>query len=260
MKQVLLTLAFFGLMASLQPARADDPRAIQTPRRGGANEPERRPAYLGLGIEPLPAALASQLAGVVPAGQGVLIDRVAEGSPAAKAGLQPHDILLRYDDQALNSPEQLTRLVRRDDAGREVTLGYVRGGKSESCKVTLGEFHFPYEPELPRVFRLRPDERLRRMFEESESRSDNPAWATFDALKLTRLDGDRWRAEIEYRSRDGKPEKKTFEGTREELRKNLLAEKDLPENERNHLLRALNLHEPVFEFPFPPFGPRGPRF
>jgi hypothetical protein len=89
---------------------------------------------------------------------------------------------------------------------------------------------------------------------------ESPPWDSFEALKLTRLDAHHWRAEIEYRSREGKKEHRTFEGTREEIRKDIQAEKDLPDNERTHLLRALNLHEPVFEFHFPPFDPMGPRW
>ena len=46
---------------------------------------------------------------------------------------------------------------------------------------------------------------------------------------------------------------KSFSGSREEIRKDILAEKDLPMNERRHLLRALNLHEPLFQFYFSPF-------
>jgi hypothetical protein len=259
MRPVLLTWALVGLAASFSTAWADD-RPAKQPERIAAREHGGKQAYLGLGIEPLPAALASQMAGVVPDGTGVLVERVAEGSPAAKAGLQPFDIVVSYGDHKLSSPEQLIKLVRSDEPGREVTIAFVRGGKSETRKITLGEANFASELERPGVFRLRPDERLRRMFEESESRSDNPAWASFDSLKLTRLENHRWRAEIEYRTRDGKSENKTFEGTRAELRREILAEKDLPENERYHLLRALNLHEPVFEFHFPPFGPLGPRF
>jgi hypothetical protein len=105
-----------------------------------------------------------------------------------------------------------------------------------------------------------PDERLREVFEEFEGKNDNAAWESFDALKLTRVDANRWRAEIEFRSKEGKKEHKTFEGTREELRKAIQAEKDLPTNERTHLLRTLNLHDPIFEFHFPPFGPMGPSF
>ena len=98
------------------------------------------------------------------------------------------------------------------------------------------------------------------MFEESESRSGSPGWETFDALKLTRLDAHRWRAEIEYRSREGKKEKKTFEGTREELRKDLLAEKDLPENERQSLAAGPQSSRAGLRVSFSAFWPAGTGF
>jgi hypothetical protein len=254
---MVVTLAFFGLAANVGPVRAYD-AATQEEKRSAVAQTGSKRAYLGLEIEPLPEALSSQLAGIVPQGQGILVGRIPGDSPAKKAGLLPHDILLSYGDQKLYSPEQLIKLVRSDEPGREVTVAFVRHGQNETRTVTLGARDVSSELDQSRVFRLRPDERLRRMFDESELRRDHPAWTSFDALKLTRLDSQRWRAEIEYRNKEGKPEKKTFEGTRDELRKDLLAEKDLPENERNHLLRALNLHEPVFEFHFPPIGPLVP--
>ena len=57
--------------------------------------------------------MQSQLAGLLPKGQGILIDRVAKDSPAAKAGLQPYDVLLSYGNQKLHSPEQLVEMVPR---------------------------------------------------------------------------------------------------------------------------------------------------
>ena len=45
-------------------------------------------------------------------------------------------------------------------------------------------------------------------------------------MKLTRLDAKRWRAEIDYRSKEGKKEHKTYQGTREEIRKDIQADKD----------------------------------
>lgn len=256
MRHALLTLVISVLAATLCPAQGDDAAKSQrpdAPRRTGG-----KPAYLGLQIEALPPALASQLSGIVPDGQGVLVTQVPEVSPASNAGLRPYDILLSYDGEKLSSPEQLIKRVRADASGHEVAIGFVRGGKPETRKVTLGAREAPFERERPRVFRFLPDERLRRMFEESGSPGERPAWGSFDALKLTRLDEKRWRAEIEYRSKEGAKEKKTFEGTRAEIRKDIQAEKDLPANERAHLLRALNLHEPVFEFHFPPFGPTAP--
>jgi hypothetical protein len=70
------------------------------------------------------------------------------------------------------------------------------------------------------------------------------------------LDDKKWRAEIEYRTKDGKKEQKKFEGTREEIRKAIQNDKDLPANERRHLLRAMNVGQP-FEFHFPPLDQKG---
>jgi len=259
MRQAVLAMVFLVLAGNYAPANAEAPAKKQ--KSDAAKQPEKMQAYLGMGIEALPPALSSQLPGIVPQGQGVLVVRVAKDSPAAKAGLKPNDILLNYGDQKLNSAEQFVKLVRGDKAGHEVAIGYVRGGKAASCKVTLGEREaYTNAPDHSRVLRFRPDEQLRERLAEAGSKNDNQAWESFDALKLTRLDARRWRAEIEFRSDKGKKEHKSFEGTREELRKDIRAEKDLPANERSHLLRALSLHDPVFEFHLPPFDKMGADF
>ncbi len=239
------------MAATLCLAQGDDDSAKKR-RPDAAHQPGLKQAYLGVEIESLPPALSSHLQGVVPNGQGLLITHVPKDSPAAKAGLQPYDILLSYGDHKLHSPQQLIELVHGDTPGHDVTMGLVRSGKPVTCKITLGERVSHSLRERPRVFRFHPDERLREFFEESESTGEGPAWESFDSLKLTRLDGKRWRAEIEYRSREDKAVHKTFEGTHQEIRKDIQAEKDLPDNERAHLLRALNLHEPIFETIFPP--------
>jgi hypothetical protein len=257
MRTALATVTFVALLASNWPARADDPPARRQ-REDATTQSTTKHAYLGVEVSPVPAALSSQLPNLLAEGQGVLIERVAKDSPAAKAGLQANDILLSYNQQKIGSPEQLITMVRGDTPGREVTIGFVRGGKSQTGVVNLGEREAPRMRERQRVFRLRPDEGLRRLFEDRESNNDGQIWESFDALKLTRIDPSRWRAEIAYRTNDGKKVNRTFEGTREDIGKDIRAEKDLPEAERSHLLRALNLHEPIFEFHFPPAGPTGP--
>lgn len=253
------TLALLGLAAAVGPVRAaDEPAKKQAP--AAAEHAGQRSAYLGLAVESLPAVVSSQMPGVIPKGEGLLVVQVAKDSPAAKEGFQTNDILLSYRDTKLSSPEQLVKLVHGDKPGQKVALHFIRGGKTESRDVTLGERESPPEQPKSHVFRLRPEERLREAIEESESISDNGAWESFDAMKLTRVDNTHWRAEIEYRDKDGKKEHKSFEGTREQLRKDIRAEKDLPANERGHLLRAINAHEPIFEFHFPPLDKIGEEF
>ena len=238
MRKALWAMVLLGLAAYGAPARADE-----------ASKPSG--AYLGLAVEVAPPILSSQLPGIIPKGQGLLVGQVAQDSPAAKAGLKARDVLLSYGDHKLSSPEQLAKLVRGDKPGQEIALTFVRGGKSHTCKVMLGERESPNMPEKPNVFRLRPDERLQEIFEEFGSTKGGSAWESLDGLKLTRLDTHRLRAEVDYRTKEGKKEHKTFEGTREEIRKDIRASKDLPPNEQISLLRALNLQEPVFEFHFP---------
>jgi membrane-associated protease RseP (regulator of RpoE activity) len=250
MKCALMTLLLVaGLAGSSELLRAGDKTA------------RPKEAYLGLGVESVPPALASHLPGVLPPDQGVLVGKVAKDSPAGKAGLQPNDILLSYGDQKLYSPEQLVKLVRSDKPGHEVAVHFVRGGKSMACKVTLGEApaaEVPTMPDRTRIFRFLPDERFRKLFEEMESKFDQSAWDHLDSFKLSRLDAKRWKAEVEHRTNKGEKVSKVYTGTRDEIRKAIQAEKDLPADERDRLLRALNLQNSAFEFHFPPFGPIGP--
>ncbi|MEZ6081498.1 MAG: PDZ domain-containing protein [Pirellulaceae bacterium] len=56
--------------------------------------------------------LTSHLPEVSGEGRGVLVADVMDDSPVAKAGLRKHDVLVRYDDQDLYSPEQLVKRVQ----------------------------------------------------------------------------------------------------------------------------------------------------
>jgi len=254
-KKTFLVMMVMGLAAA-SPAWADDARATKSaPNQAAPNH-----TYLGVMVESLPSALSSHLAGIVPKGQGVLVTQVSKDSPAAKGGIQADDVLTKYDDHPLTSAEQLVDLVRGDKSGHAVAVDFIRAGKAGACKVVLAERESNNASEKSRVFKLQPGERLQEMFEEFGSNGSGKGWEDFDAMKLTKLDGKRWRAEIDFRDKDGKKEHKSFEGTREELRKNIQAEKELPVDEQHHLLRVLNLHEPVIEFHLPPFDKLGPDF
>jgi hypothetical protein len=209
-------------------------------------------AYLGIGVDSLHPALVSHLPKTLVDGQGVLVAQVAPDSPAAKAGIKEHDILVTYQDQKLFSPEQLVKLVQADKPNRKVQLQIVREGKMASYTVTLGErptlsaanqpapvpwWQHPWWRELPRY--VMPGDRPQSKEEESQSKADSP-WKSFDSLTLKKLDDNRYRAEIDYLDKDGQKQHHQFEGTREEIRSQVQAEKDLPGNEREHLLRGLS--------------------
>jgi membrane-associated protease RseP (regulator of RpoE activity) len=266
-KQTFLAMIFLAVGTIARPVLGDEP-ATKKPEPAtkkpepATKKPEHTPAmqtYFGVGIEATPPVLLSQLPTILGKDRGVLVTQVAKDSPAEKAGLHANDILVSIADHKLNSPEDLVRMVQADKPGQQVAVEYVRAGKMENCKVVLGEHKMPDSSEHPLIFRVSPDSGLRKAFEELKSQDGDKVWESFDALKLTRMDNNRWRAEIEFRNKEGKKEHKSFEGTREEIRKGIQNEKDLPANEQRHLLRALNLHEPTFEFHFPSF-PAGHEF
>jgi hypothetical protein len=124
-----------------------------------AEEQGEKVAYIGVALEPVPEVLVHQLPGLIAKGQGLVVAKVEPGSPAEKAGVKRHDVIVTYDDQKVFAAEQLVKLVRADQPGRRVTLGIVRAGKLIKVTVRLGERVLqPGEPEpwsivppIPRV-------------------------------------------------------------------------------------------------------------
>ncbi len=94
-------------------------------------------AYLGVSASRPGPALRSQLS--LPAGVGLVVDTVEEGSPAAKTGLKPFDVLHKLNDQLLVTPEQLAILVRIFKPGDDITLTVLRQAKPVTFKAKLVE-------------------------------------------------------------------------------------------------------------------------
>ncbi|HEY8993617.1 MAG TPA: PDZ domain-containing protein [Lacunisphaera sp.] len=131
---------------NVQFARADSP---------GPAEMEKV-AYLGVETMPVDPTVAAQLG--LQRGTGVVVRRVAEGSPATGL-LQPHDVLTKIDDQILVNMQQLTVLVRNHKAGDEVKLTVVRAGKESVLRAKLGEREVPKLAEaMPPFMHLMDDD------------------------------------------------------------------------------------------------------
>ncbi len=61
--------------------------------------------------------------------EGVYVDSVEPRSPAAKAGLEPHDIVAEYDGHRVEDVLQFERLVRETPPGRLASMRVVRNGR-----------------------------------------------------------------------------------------------------------------------------------
>jgi putative serine protease PepD len=84
--------------------------------------------YLGVSVAPSTGSQA-----------GALVQVVAAGSPAAKAGLKVGDLIVAIDGQAVQSYGELVSRIRDHKPGDKVTLKVVRGGNETTITATLAE-------------------------------------------------------------------------------------------------------------------------
>lgn len=87
-----------------------------------------RRGYLGIGAQnvPLPARLVAEWQ--LPAATGVLVQSTEPNSPAARAGLEPGDVLVRLKDQPVDSIDTLHKKLSADTIGQPLPLHVLRQG------------------------------------------------------------------------------------------------------------------------------------
>jgi putative serine protease PepD len=69
---------------------------------------------------------------------GAQVAEVAQGSPAAEAGVQQGDVITELDGEAIGDSEDLVAAIAEHSPGDAVTLEVKRGSDSTALKVTLG--------------------------------------------------------------------------------------------------------------------------
>src|SRR5882672_7161487 len=70
---------------------------------------------------------------------GVEVTMVDQDAPAGKAGVKEHDVILSVNNQAVESVEQLRRMIHEIPAGRTVEIGISRDGQVSTLKAQLAE-------------------------------------------------------------------------------------------------------------------------
>ena len=93
-----------------------------------------RRAFLGIagGVRPLPPRLAASLG----RRSAIEVTEVVDGSPAARAGLRPRDLILDVDGQPVAGVGDLQRLMVSDVIDRAVAVRVGRGGELLSLSAT----------------------------------------------------------------------------------------------------------------------------
>lgn len=94
--------------------------------------------WLGVSIGEVPEALAAQIG--TEEGQGLIILNVVKDSPAEKAGLRAHDVILAINGTAVESDAgKMAGLIRGKQPGELVTLDVVQDGHRRNLTVALGD-------------------------------------------------------------------------------------------------------------------------
>ncbi len=92
-----------------------------------------RRAYLGIagGSRPLPPRLARELGRE----ECVEVVEIVEGSPAARAGLRPEDLIVDLNGQPVTGVDDLQRLMTGELIGEKVVVSTVRGDRPQEVEL-----------------------------------------------------------------------------------------------------------------------------
>jgi serine protease Do len=116
-------------------------------------------SWLGVETQEVTAEKAKELK--LSAERGVVVGKVLDDSPAAKAGLKDGDVVTEINGQRVEGTAQFRRMIREIPAGRSVQLGIWRDGRSQTITATLGkmqENRKQFMRAMPQVFNFRVPE------------------------------------------------------------------------------------------------------
>ncbi len=124
------------------PAELAQP-VVETLRRG--QRPSR--GYLGVGLQPLDENIAASLG--LPKDQGEIVRSVQPNDPAARAGIQQGDVILRVGGQQVTPDQTVSYLIANTQVGSRVPVDIVRDGRRQTLTVVVGQR--PTEEALARI-------------------------------------------------------------------------------------------------------------
>jgi serine protease Do len=104
---------------------------------------ELRRGWLGVHIQSVTDEIAETL-NIKPA-RGALVAGVEDKGPAKPAGIEPGDVIVKFDGKDVKDTKDLQRMVADTTVGKDVDVVVIRKGAEETRKVTLGRMEDPDE-------------------------------------------------------------------------------------------------------------------
>ncbi|WP_422377356.1 DegQ family serine endoprotease [Roseibium sp.] len=96
---------------------------------------ETRRGWLGVRIQEVTDEIADSLA--MEEAMGALVAGVTEDGPAAKAEIEPGDVIIKFDGKEVEAMRELPRMVAETAIGKEVEVVVLRKGEEVTISVTL---------------------------------------------------------------------------------------------------------------------------
>jgi len=93
--------------------------------------------WLGIAIQEMTKELAESFG--IKSTNGALVAGVEKSSPADKAGVEPGDVIVKFDGKAIVSSSDLPRVVAGTKPGKTVVAEVLRKGTSKTLSVTVGD-------------------------------------------------------------------------------------------------------------------------
>jgi len=106
---------------------------------------ELRRGWLGVRIQQVTDEIADSL-GIKPA-RGALVAGIDDSGPAKPAGIEPGDVVIKFDGKDIKEPKDLSRMVADTAVGKTVEVTVIRKGKEETKQVTLGRLDDGAKPQ-----------------------------------------------------------------------------------------------------------------
>ena len=118
-----------------QPNEANAQPAAPAPKVAPAPEAAAPRPFLGVILEPVPEMLANHLN--LKPNHGVMILETLEDGPAAKAGIEAHDILIEVAGKNVGSVEDVRAITADHAIGDQIDVVAIHDGKRENYQITL---------------------------------------------------------------------------------------------------------------------------